>query len=53
MEGKEILILTDTSVLVICKFIAIATLTPVTSQHIDTHRIGATVMKASGTFIDI
>lgn len=47
------MILTDTSVLVICKFIATATLTSVTSQHIDTHRIGATVMKASGTFIDI
>lgn len=52
-EGKGILVLTDTSVLIICKFIAAAAFTPVASHQVDTHRIRATAVEASGTFIDI
>lgn len=43
----------DTSVLIICKFIAAAAFTPVASHQVDTHRIRATAVEASGTFIDI
>lgn len=43
----------DTSVLVICKFIATAAFTPVASHQVDTHRIRATAVEASGTLIDI
>lgn len=39
--------------LVIGKFVATAACTSVTPLCVDTHRVGATVVEASGTFIDI
>lgn len=43
----------DASVLVLCKPVTAPALTPVASRQVDTHRVGATAMEASCTFIYI
>lgn len=43
----------DTSVPVICEFIAAAALAPVAPRQVDTHGIGAAAMETSGTLINV
>jgi hypothetical protein len=53
MEERSTSVLTDASVLITRKLVAVVALAPVASQQVATHRVGATAMDATCTFIDI
>lgn len=52
-QRDSVLALTGASVPVICELITTPALTPVASQQVDTHGVGATAMEASCALIYI